>query len=152
MHVDVQPDEFSERKLSFVHKAERDLEMGHMDAAEGTAAAARKATGHHMSTCHSISPAGVVSWLTFAKIRDPGKSARSDPATATRAEATKGHSCSPLPPTPRCRIGSAGVALMFCPRGPSPGPRQPRNTANRRRRAQPRPDDDDDHDGLGALV
>ena len=54
----------------------------------------------------------------------------------------------------RCRIGSAGVALMF---GLSPGPRQHRNTANRRRgaqdptttttttrrRAQPRPDDDD---------
>ena len=56
----------------------------------------------------------------------------------------------------RCRIGSAGVALMF---GLSPGPRQHRNTANRRRgaqdpttttttttrrRAQPRPDDDED--------
>ena len=41
----------------------------------------------------------------------------------------------------RCRIGSAGVALMFC-RVLSPGSRQHRNTANRRRRAQPRPDDD----------
>ena len=42
----------------------------------------------------------------------------------------------------KCRCGPHVLTPGSC-RALSPGPRQPRNTANRRRRAQPRPDDDD---------